>query len=226
MNTYKITAETATGDKLSEIIVESTEAKARKAFRDIYRHGVDYTITGAEVIRENTCATKDQERAAIEQIRKLLDELGPQSYVATALDGCLEIAEQNIEYDFGDSMKGRVELAEQKQAEAEAKIAELTKQLEISKVECRTYDKRVVMLMKQTLAADDLADCIQLVDNKRAEIDTDLNAAATDIVKFADNPNGRDFQQAVKEHRNLDSEKTYYYNLAARLEAVQQAAIA
>lgn len=58
--------------------------------------------------------TKDQERKALEQIQKIINGLGPDSYVGTALDGCLEIAAQNIDWDAACSMKQQRDLAEQK----------------------------------------------------------------------------------------------------------------
>lgn len=57
-------------------------------------------------------ATKEQERKALEKIRKIIADLGENSYIGTALDGCLEIASDNIEMDWACSMKGRYEAAE------------------------------------------------------------------------------------------------------------------
>jgi len=48
-------------------------------------------------------ATKDQERKALEQIKKIVADLGEDSYIATAFDGVWKIAEENIENDFGKS---------------------------------------------------------------------------------------------------------------------------
>lgn len=59
----------------------------------------------------NMMATKEQERKALETIRKIVEQLSEGSYVRTAFDGCFEIAEENIEYDFADSMKARMESA-------------------------------------------------------------------------------------------------------------------
>ncbi|MCM1165636.1 MAG: hypothetical protein NC401_06460 [Ruminococcus sp.] len=56
--------------------------------------------------------TKEQERKALEKIRTIVDGLGENSYVATAFAGCFEIAEQNIEYDFADSLQERLKIAE------------------------------------------------------------------------------------------------------------------
>lgn len=56
--------------------------------------------------------TKEQERQALKKIEKILKELGSESYVAKAFEGCTVIAEQNIENDFFCSMKERAEAAE------------------------------------------------------------------------------------------------------------------
>lgn len=57
-------------------------------------------------------STKEQERKALEKIKAIVEGLGENSYVATAFAGCFEIAEQNIEYDFADSLQERLKIAE------------------------------------------------------------------------------------------------------------------
>ena len=66
-------------------------------------------------------ATKAQERKALEQIKKIVESLGNDSYIATAFEGCFEIAESNIENDFASSMKGLYinELKEKQKAQLE-----------------------------------------------------------------------------------------------------------
>lgn len=56
--------------------------------------------------------TKEQERKALAQIKKIVEGLGEDSYIGTAFEGCFEIAEQNIEFDWGCSMQQRWQLAE------------------------------------------------------------------------------------------------------------------
>lgn len=57
-------------------------------------------------------ATKEQERTALAKIRKIVAELGENSYVGTAFEGCFEDAEFNIDSDAAFSLKGRLELAQ------------------------------------------------------------------------------------------------------------------
>lgn len=73
--------------------------------------------------------TKEQERKALEQIRKIVEGLGENSYVGTALEGCFEIAEENIENDFACSMMDRKEAAEFAEDQLRKKVADLEKSL-------------------------------------------------------------------------------------------------
>lgn len=41
-------------------------------------------------------STKEKEIKALEKIRKIVADLGENSYIGTALAGCFDIAEQNI----------------------------------------------------------------------------------------------------------------------------------
>lgn len=74
--------------------------------------------------------TKEQERKALVQIKKIVDGLGADSYIAAAFEGCFEIAEQNINNDFACSMKQNFERARKKASKFEAQAAEYKKQVE------------------------------------------------------------------------------------------------
>ena len=130
MNTYQITATREDGTTFTDRVTAATPGEARKDFKDIYRHGKPYTITDTELLADDVPATKDQERKALEQIKAILATLGPNSYVATALDGCLEDAERNIEDDAAYSMKSRLESAEREIADLKDKLAESEKDYE------------------------------------------------------------------------------------------------
>lgn len=68
--------------------------------------------------------TKEQERQAIEKIRKIVKELGENSYVGFAMEGVLELAEDNIREDTAYSMKKNAEIAWERadKAEKESKL--------------------------------------------------------------------------------------------------------
>ena len=59
-------------------------------------------------------ATKDQEREVLQQIKAMVDDLGPRSYIATAFRGVFDIAEENIDNDFsGNPVEQAQDLGEQ-----------------------------------------------------------------------------------------------------------------
>lgn len=77
-------------------------------------------------------ATKAQERKALEQIRKIVEGLGENSYIGTAMEGVWEMAEENIENDFGNSAKWYIEKMygyEEQIKELKQKLAESDKAL-------------------------------------------------------------------------------------------------
>ena len=63
--------------------------------------------------------TKQQEREILAQIAALIESAGPDSYIGMAFEGCVEMAESNIENDFGNSMKQAVKTATEKLKEAQ-----------------------------------------------------------------------------------------------------------
>lgn len=50
-------------------------------------------------------ATKQQELETLAKIKKMVDELGEDSYIGAAFEGCFELAEKNINEDAAYSMK-------------------------------------------------------------------------------------------------------------------------
>lgn len=74
-------------------------------------------------------ATKEQERKALEQIMKIMESLGEDSYIATAMQGMIEDARENIENDFALSMKDRVEDEKKKLAIREGQLDKMAKEL-------------------------------------------------------------------------------------------------
>lgn len=83
--------------------------------------------------------TKDQERKAVEKIRKIVEELGENSYVGFAMEGVLELAEDNIREDTAYSMKKNAEIAWERADKAEKENKDLKKEIEDLK---KTVEKR------------------------------------------------------------------------------------
>lgn len=111
--------------------------------------------------------TKEQERKALEQIRKIVNGLGEQSYIGTALEGCLGDAEQNIEYDAAFSMLSRWEDAESKSKELQSKLND-----------CEAANKR---LTERVAAAESAAMKPELAISISNDYNDQMEAARNDL---------------------------------------------
>ena len=142
--------------------------------------------------------TKEQERKALAQIKKIVDSLGEDSYIATAFEGCFEIAESNIENDWACSMKQRAESAEKTASKLEADNINLRHAIKKAKEEASKkqteLEEQLLDLRSRALTADDLTDCRQLVDNEAYDAEKEMKAAALEIVTFAEEPTSTNFQ--------------------------------
>lgn len=129
MNTYKITFSRENGTTGTDHFTAATEAQARRDFREVYRHS-SATIISIELASTDAPATKQQERDTLEKIRKMVERLGPDSYLAAAFEGCFSLAAENIENDWACSMADRARRAEKRAEELEDKLAESMKDYE------------------------------------------------------------------------------------------------
>ena len=93
--------------------------------------------------------TKAEELKALAKIKKILDEAGENSYIGMAFAGCVQMAESNIENDFGENPQERIESLENKLAEA--------------KDEAKNYKEAYEALKKRHIAE---------VSEMQSEIDT------------------------------------------------------
>lgn len=220
MNEYKITY---TGESEGyQLVTERTEAAAKKFFLSAHK-GIKLDITSIELYRENAIATKQQERDTLAAIRKMVEELGPQSYLATAFDGCFEDAENNIENDFGDSYKRRCKSLEAKLDVARQEVEEL-------KAHERSMKETIDRLQRENEEAEarqvtetDLVHLIRLAEEDLAAAEQRRDAAAQDIVTYADDPASDQFRQAVAAHRNASSSVEAKKERLARLNSIRNA---
>ena len=111
-------------------------------------------------------STKEQERKALKQILNIVDGLGDDSYIAIALDGCLQDAEENIENDWACSMKGRVESLEKEKEKLEGHVAELTEKLNAEMAE---HSKTKEALKEQKISTDAEHKFLLVERGKRSE---------------------------------------------------------
>lgn len=90
--------------------------------------------------------TKEQERQAIEKIRKIVKELGENSYVGFAMEGVLELAEDNIREDTAYSMKKNAEIAWERADKAEKESKLLNAELGTAKKITEENNKAIAKL--------------------------------------------------------------------------------
>ena len=140
-------------------------------------------------------ATKEQEQKALEKIKKIVTDLGEDSYIGMAFEGCFEIAKDNIENDFGCSMKQR----------AESSAAEAAKYKEMYESAVKDYEaeKRTVEELEQKVLTLEEAGAIKsLLAYSQTEAIRRTEESARRIVEFADNPDSAEFKQAVQDNRH------------------------
>lgn len=106
--------------------------------------------------------TKQQERDALDQITAILEAAGPDSYIGMAFRGCVEIARQNIENDFGDSLADRA-------GNLAAQLDKVTRQRDEMRrdIECSTRAMRAEM--------DDLKRAMEAMTKQRDDYARDRN---------------------------------------------------
>lgn len=148
MNTYKITFTRENGTQGTDHFTAPTERQARKDFSEVYRHG-NGVIVSVELIRTDAPVTKQQERDTLEKIQKMVEMLGPDSYLATAFDGCFDLAAESIDNDWACSMADRARSAEKCVAELEDKLSEAVKDYEAAHAVAEEKDAEIARLKDQ-----------------------------------------------------------------------------
>ena len=79
MNSYKVTYHYPESGDETAYITERTESAARKAL--VKQYGKDAEVVDVGLHNVNVTATKAQEREALEKIKAMVEELGPDSYL-------------------------------------------------------------------------------------------------------------------------------------------------
>ena len=148
MNTYKITFTRENGTQGTDHFTAINERQARKDFGECYRHGTA-TIISIELASTDAPATKQQERDTLEKIKKMVAQLGPNSYLSAAFKGCFELAAENIENDWACSMADRARRAEKRAEELEDKLAESVKDYEAAHAVAEEKDAEIAQLKAQ-----------------------------------------------------------------------------
>ncbi len=221
MNDYRIT------DSMGDITVTAIDEKdARRNFKNFRKCG-DKDILAVELIRENVPPTKAQEREALEKIRAIVETLGPRSYVGTALEGCLQDAEINIENDFVDSMKARWESAavELKQEMAEHKatkeeLARTRQALQEAESNVEYLGRKVEEAQAKAISADLWNIIYHMVKDRFNAMTAGMIKSADLMAGNADKPTTGAFATAVSAYKQYREAKQEAEKLMGRLEGI------
>lgn len=195
MNRYKITYIVDEGETETAYITERTEAAARKVFKTVSK---GREITDVELYDANVPATKEQERETLSKIKQMVEELGPQSYLATAFRGAFEDAEQNIEDDAAYSWYDRAESATKRAEAAEERLKELGGLVDRLKEENRSIGLR---LTRSVFPSDLYLDLWTLATDDAKESRERMASAADIMAEMADTPQDIAFTRAVTIYR-------------------------
>ena len=217
MNNYRITYELE--DKsLQTQIVERSEASARKEFKARVKGS---TITDVELVAENVPATKDQERDALATIKKLVEDLGPQSYLKTAFDGVFEVAEMNIEEDAAYSFPGRVNILEDQLREMGSKYNAARSDAEVLWSQLDYAQEQVDALKRQQLPEELRRDLWVMVTTEAEVSRARMAEAADKMAAGAENPGCVLFKDSVARYRAEKTRAEAMEQRAAELDAME-----
>lgn len=137
-------------------------------------------------------ATKEQERKALARIKKIVEELGEDSYIGMAFEGCFEVAEENIENDFACSMKQRAE-------HAEMEAGKYKKMHEDTAADFEAAEATIAGLEQKILSTAEGGAILYHYQTEAARL---ADESAQRIVELADSPDTPEFRQAVQDNRN------------------------
>ncbi len=95
---------------------------------------------------ENTQATKDQEREALQKIKAMVADLGPHSYIAAAFKGVFDIAEENIDNDFSGNPVDHADELGVQLAERTVQVGQLAQERDEYKLRAEEAEAQMVVL--------------------------------------------------------------------------------
>lgn len=155
-------------------------------------------------------STKDEERKALEKIRKIVADLGEDSYIGMAFTGCFEDAERNIDDDAAYSQSERAERYEIEMVNAQRENAELKAKLD-------KMEAKVKEMEQKTLCPMDLMLLSEVVGSAIRQKKETVRAAAERIVMWATDTDDEHFKEAVALHRGAEAAVEKYEKVEERL---------
>lgn len=166
--------------------------------------------------------TKEQERKALNKIKNIVEELGNDSYVAMAFEGCFEDAETNIENDWACSWKQRAEQNDKYATQWEKECSERAREKEEALKKVEELQETIKKLSKKIFFEDELNDFYILVEEEIFDTERHIEEDAQEIVKFAENPNSDEFIFAVNSHRMYTRRANHLTQLLKHISSVMK----
>ena len=169
--------------------------------------------------------TKQEEREALKKIEKIIKAAGPDSYIGMAFAGCCEIAADNIESDFGNSPKAKIEALEKELKEEKQKFHYWEKDCErLERAVKKLADEKEELRqqLKQERAKQIPAALYKLVwlaiDEHISAANARINEAVDTLVAFADHPHDIAVTNALQRIKEARDKKEKHGQLLEELE--------
>ncbi len=172
------------------------------------------------MLEDMSMTTKEQERKALAQICKIVTELDEDSYVGTALDGALELAERNIEYDAAFSARyyiDKLEETEEQLKAANEKVRELEAEMERQQ---ETHHSICETLYAQRISGYAAEAIERLLVDKTEELQQEVRNATARIVESAESPEGANFKNAVSDHKSASQELEQFGSILRQIRKI------
>lgn len=178
--------------------------------------------------------TKEQERQAIEEIRKIVEGLGENSYVGFAMEGVLELAEENIREDTAYSMKRSTEIAQEQTDELKEEIKILKKRNEtIHRAEMENkaaanglslknerLRKEIKEIKENQIPEELMHECYCMAYDKEAGAQKKMEQAADQMAEAA--IKGEDTQSLAKEYQAQKNNRRRYEKIMQQLDKIEK----
>ena len=172
--------------------------------------------------------TKQEERAALAKIEKIIKAAGPDSYIGMAFAGCCEIAADNIENDFGESMQARVHAREKELREVKEMLYREQNDNELLRAANKKRHDELEELRNQFKAARAMqipADLYKLVwlavDSHIERANRRIAECVENLVQFAEAPKDIAVAHALASLSEAHAKKAQYTQLLEQLEAYE-----
>ena len=125
--------------------------------------------------------TKQEERNILAQIKNLINEAGEDSYIGMAFEGCVQMAHENIDNDWGNSPRASLEVSY-------VQINDLTKKLENAEATVEILERDLAKAKEKIYPKQLVHDIFSTMCERSQEATNTITRTAELIANYADNP--------------------------------------